>query len=125
MSDLSPRKRMRAALRRREADRVPLVDSLWDETAVLWRGQGHLPPDAPAGDFFGFEWQMVHFDSGFLLETQDLEETDDYVVRKNTYGTTARFKKSQSAPSELLDFPIKSYRTGKNRTKTGGASWTA
>ena len=104
---MNGRERIRAALRRSPPDRVPLADGFWEETIELWKAQGHLPEaDDPFG-FFGLEWRLVHFDSGLMFDTEDLEETDDCIVRRNAYGTVGRFRKAQSAPAELLEFPIR------------------
>jgi len=104
---MTNRERMHAAIRRQQPDRVPMNDAFWGETLARWREEGHLPQDADINEFFGFEWRIVCFDSSFLFEEQVLEETDEYIVRRNAYGTTARYGKDVSAPAELLDFSIK------------------
>ncbi len=97
---------MRAAIRRQPTDRVPICDSFWDKTLINWREEGNLPAEADINEFFGFEWRLVHFDSSFRFEETILEETDEYVVRRNAYGTVAKYAKNVSAPAELLEFPV-------------------
>ena len=104
---MTNRERMRAAVARQPVDRIPINDSFWDETLEAWRNAGHMPASASARDFFGFEWQMVHFDSGFLFEAADVDEDATHVVRRDTYGATGRFQKGRSAPAEMLDYPVK------------------
>ncbi len=104
---MNNRERNRAALRREPVDRTPMHDSFWDETVDAWRTQGHLPADTPAREFFGLEWQLVHFDSGFQFEAADIDETTAHITRRDTYGATARFQKGRSAPAEMLDYPVK------------------
>jgi uroporphyrinogen decarboxylase len=98
---------MRTALRGSEPDRVPIADGFWEETIDLWRAQGHLAATDNPFEFFGLEWRLVHFDSGLMFGTEDLEATDDFIVRRNSYGTVGRFLRTRSAPAELLEFPIR------------------
>ena len=105
---MTSRDRMRTAIRRSQPDRIPLADGYWEETIDQWREQGHLAATDHPFDFFGLEWRLVHFDSGLMFETEDLEETDESVVRRNSYGTVGRFLKTRSAPAELLEFPVRS-----------------
>ncbi len=104
---MTNRERMRAAIARQPVDRVPVNDSFWDETLAAWREQGHLPAGVPAKDFFDYEWQMVHFDSGFLFETADIDSDATHVPRRDTYGARGRFQKGRSAPAEMLEYPVK------------------
>ena len=105
---LTNRERVRAAVRRERVDRVPMNDSFWDETVEAWRSQGHLPADASVKRFFGFEWRLVHFDSGFMFEVTEVEDSATHITRRDSYGATARFQKGRSAPAETLDYPVKS-----------------
>ena len=104
---MTNRERMRAAIARRPVDRIPVNDSFWDETLANWQSEGHMPQDVSAKDFFGFEWQLVHFDSGFLFEAGGIDDNASHVVRRDTYGATGRFQKNRSAPAQMLDYPVK------------------
>lgn len=104
---MTNRERMRAAVSRQPVDRIPINDSFWDETIATWRAEGHMPADVTPKDFFGYEWQMVHFDSGFGFEAADIDADNAHVVRRDTYGATGRLQNSRSAPAEMLDYPIK------------------
>lgn len=107
MEKMSSRERVRRAIRKQIPDRVPQHDSLWAETVSLWEEQGHLPKNADVLEFFSFDLRLVHFDSGFMIETEDLGEDEEFITRKNSYGAVARFKKSGYVLAEMLDYPIK------------------
>ena len=40
---------------------------------------------ASVREFFGFEWQMVHFDSGFMLEVAEVEDSPAHITRRDSY----------------------------------------
>jgi uroporphyrinogen decarboxylase len=103
---MTSRERMRRALRRQQPDHVPICDAFWDETITRWKAEGHLSPEVDVDKFFRLELRSVYLDSSFLLEEKVLENTAEYMVRRNAYGATARFFKG-SPLAEYLDFPVK------------------
>jgi len=103
---MTPRQRVRTAIERGIPDRVPKCDSYWVATLDRWHQEG-MPSDANAFEHFGIEWQFVFMDASLQLEEELIEETDEYAIRRNAYGLTARYSRTQEAPAEILDAEIK------------------
>ena len=103
---MTHRERSRTAIDRGVPDRVPKCDGYWTATLDRWREEG-LPRDADPFDYFGLEWRFVFIDASLQLEEELLEQTEDYAVRRNAYGVTARYSRTREAPAHYLDFEIK------------------
>ena len=90
----------------------------WDDTLVMWREQG-LPADvvdeASAYRYFGIEnWDMLNVNSSPLgiYEHKTLEEDDNYITYRDSYGCVAQInKKGHKSIPHYLDFPIKDRKT--------------
>ncbi|MBI3922526.1 MAG: hypothetical protein HY318_13975 [Armatimonadetes bacterium] len=106
---MTPRDNMTAAINLRTPERLPLCDSYWPATLTRWRNEG-MPSDAQPFDYFGMDWRFVYLDSSLQLEEELIEETEEYAIKRNAYGATARFSRKQEVPAELLDFEIKTRR---------------
>jgi uroporphyrinogen decarboxylase len=106
-ASLSSRERMQLALRRQPADRVPRAESFWPETIPLWRSQG-LSPGADLASLFGYDivgagWVDHHARPGV---SEILEETPEWVVRRDGNGAILRFWKNKSGTPEHVGFTI-------------------
>ncbi len=103
---MTSRERVLAALHHRETDRVPIDDSPWATTIVRWREEG-LPANLTPAQYFGFEFSGASADLSLGMETEVIEDTDEYTIAWNANGALHRnFKHSTSTP-ECLDFRIK------------------
>lgn len=101
--------RVLLALRRREADRVPISDSPWVTTVARWHKEG-LPEGVSPEVYFNYEFAGQGADTSFQLPTKIVEETDDYIVETNGNGATHKnWKKATSTP-ECLGFTITTRR---------------
>ena len=102
-----PRKRMLAALRREPLDRVPIHDSPWSMTVERWRREG-LPAETSPEEFFDYELRQFGADTSLQLPAEVLEETEDYIINRNSNGAVKKdFKRSTSTP-ECRGFTITS-----------------
>jgi len=93
------------ALRHEEADRIPITDTPWETTTARWHGEG-LPEGQSPAAFFGYERVAQGADLSFQLPTEVLEETDEYIVSKDTSGVTSRTLKGREATPERIAFTI-------------------
>jgi len=89
-------------------DRVPFWDSPWEHTVKRWQAEG-LPEDVSWVDYFGLDHKrIIAVDNGPRLPTETLEETEDYVIRRNDWGATLKHFKTHNSTDEALDFTVKS-----------------
>jgi uroporphyrinogen decarboxylase len=93
------------ALQHKEADRIPIQDSLWSTTVARWRGEG-LPDDKPLPEYFGWEMAGFEGDVTLRLPTECIEETDQYSVTKGADGAVVKNWKGQASTPEMLAFTI-------------------
>jgi len=100
------KERIALTLDHKEADRIPMSDTIWETTVSRWRQEG-LPEDRSPGDYFGYDvWATVGADISLQLPPETIEDTEDYVISRNSDGAvTKHWKKSTSTP-QLIDFSI-------------------
>lgn len=103
---MTSRDRIKDILNFRLPDRVGITDSFWPETIERWHREG-LPADKSPADYFGIEWECIYMDTSFQFEERLLEDYEEYMIRRNTDGMTAKFLKHRSTPPQFLDFVIK------------------
>ncbi len=105
---MTTHERMRRVYAGRLPDRVPFLDSPWEHTIRRWHREG-LPEGVSWVDYFGLDHTVgIHPDTGPRLPTEVLEETDDYVIRRNDWGATLKHFKTHNSTDEALDFTVKS-----------------
>lgn len=103
---MTSRERVLAACAHQEPDRVPIHDSPWETTVARWRREG-LPEGKSPGDYFGYEFAPLGADISLQLPEEVIEETDEYVVKRNSNGAIVRDWKSATSTPEMVDFTIK------------------
>ncbi len=93
----------------------------WEETLVRWRAEG-LPADQSPWQFFDIEQFMDNAPPGIAYHTdrvisnaywppfeeRTLEETEQYVVRRQADGIVARQLKTGTSVPQFLEYPLKS-----------------
>jgi uroporphyrinogen decarboxylase len=102
---MTSRERILAAINHEEADRVAVHDAPWATTVTRWREEG-LPEGQSPTQYFGFEFRAFSGDSSLRLETEVVDETDEYKIAKTGDGATQRNWKSTTSTPELIDFSI-------------------
>jgi len=102
---VTSRERCLLALRRQEADRVPLTDSPWETTIARWHREG-LPKDQSPFDYFGYERVAQGVDLSFQLPTEVLEETETFKIDRDAFGVTSKTFKDREATPERIAFTI-------------------
>jgi len=93
------------ALAHKEADRVPIHDSPWATTVARWHREG-LPEDQAPEEFFGYAFTFFDTDTSLQLPSELVEETDEYVTRRNANGAVVRNWKGKTSTPEMIDFTI-------------------
>ena len=65
-----------------------------------------MPADVSVDDYFGFEMSGLDIDASFRFPYEIVEETDDYIIDKGGWGTTAKNWKNATSTPEMIDFTI-------------------
>ena len=116
---VSSRDRICAALRHGTLDRIPICEtSFWPETIERWQAEG-LPVGVNPVDYFGLDRIVVahHINGGFFAY-EIFEETNEYIVDLNPYGTTVKYLKNGGSSSghTELDHRVKTIEDWRKAT---------
>ena len=86
------------------------MDTIWDTTVSRWEQEG-LPKGESTAEYFELDrWVKIGGDISLQLPSKTIEDTEKYVISRNSNGAvTKRWKKSTSTP-ELIDFRITNRR---------------
>jgi len=105
---MTSNERIRRMFEHKEADRVPITDSPWNGTIARWRREG-MPADADWRAYFDVDFvDHIGINVSPRYEETVLEETDDYVIRKTSWGVTLKNFKTEDSTPEFIDFTINS-----------------
>jgi uroporphyrinogen decarboxylase len=122
MKEMSSRERFRRIYAHKEADRVPMLGGPWGTTIARWQKEG-MPKDADFTTYFGLDrCAGVGGDNSPRYPTRVVEETDDYIIRFDSWGTTAKNWKHASSTPHWLGRTIvdrKSWEDAKARMVMG------
>ena len=106
MSEMTSRERFQCMYDHKEADRVPIVGAPWNSTLERWRREG-MPEDVPFTEYFGLDHvDHVGGDITPHLGRRVIEETDDYVITFDDWGTTSKNWKHASSTPHWIDRTI-------------------
>ncbi len=117
---MTSKERIVLTLKHQEADRIPVLDTIWNTTLSRWKQEG-FPADGNPRDYFGFDrWGTIGANISLQLPPETIEDTEDYVISRNADGAvTKNWKKATSTP-ELIDFLItdrRKWEEYKERTR--------
>ncbi len=102
---MTSRERISLALSLKEADRIAVIDGPWETTIKRWHEEG-LPEDKAPHEFFNYEMDWLFCDLTMQLPEEIIEETGEYITKKNSNGAIVRNWKNQESTPELIDFTI-------------------
>ena len=104
MSAMSTHERVSRIVAHREADRVPITDSLWDATRQRWQREG-LPAGADWAEYLGLDrFVTIWADNSPRYPSRTIEETDDHLITFTDWGATIKNWKHHGGVPEFLDF---------------------
>ena len=103
---MNSRERVTRTLKRTHPDRVPIGDSLWEDTLTRWYGEG-LPRDVTVADYFGFDFDFMSLDASPRMEQKLLAKDDEFVTYQDRFGYTVRKRKGKSRTLDFLDHVTK------------------
>ena len=106
---MKTQERMTRMFEHKDADRVPITDNPWSSTIQRWHEEG-LPEGMDFSDYFALD-KFAHFDVDnsprYPFET--IEDTDDYVIYKSSWGVTMKQWKNANSTPEFLNHTIVDY----------------
>ena len=99
MAEMTTRERFQRVFRHEQPDRVPMLGAPWGTTTERWRREG-LPEDMEFADYFGLDHTVsIGVDVSPRYETRIVEDTEEYAIRLDSWGTTAKnWKHASSTP---------------------------
>ncbi|MDR3552431.1 MAG: uroporphyrinogen decarboxylase family protein [Clostridia bacterium] len=107
MSEMTTHERMKRMYAHQEADRIPIVDVLWNSTRERWEQQG-MPAGVDMSDYFDIDHiPKIEVDNSFRFEEKILEETDEYIISTTVWGATFKNWKHKGSTPGCLDYSIK------------------
>ena len=122
MKKMTSWERFKRIYEHKEADRVPMLGSPWGTTIERWQSEG-MPKDVSFAEYFDLDRGAgVGGDISPRFETKTIEETDDYIIVKDAWGTTAKNWKHAASTPHWLDRTIvdrESWETAKKRMVMG------
>ena len=111
----TPREVIDSLLRKRPAERVGLMGNPWGQTLGKWVGQGYPANDdgKPVDPVDHFGYDMAGCGGGFDWQpkmgvNEVIEETDEWVVKRNGSGAALKWWKTKAGTPEHVDFLMSS-----------------
>jgi len=106
MAQMTSYERMKCVYDHREPDRVPIIDGPWGSTMARWRREG-MPEGVSWVEYFDLDRiGHVSVDTSPRFERILIEETDEYIIDRNSWGATTKdFKHTTTVPQDI-DFVI-------------------
>ena len=106
MAELTTQQRIGRTFDHKESDRVPMLGGPWGTTIERWQREG-MPTDVEFTEYFDLDHVIgVGGDTSPQYETKVVEETDDYIIQFDAWGTTSMNWKHASSTPEWLDRTI-------------------
>lgn len=106
MKEMTTRERFKRIYEHKTADRVPMLGNPWGTTVERWRREG-LPADADFADYFGLDHVAgVSGDTSPRFPTRTVEETDEYTIVFDSWGTTSQTWKHKESTPHWIDRTI-------------------
>lgn len=115
---MDSRERFARMFAHKDADRVPIIDDPWGATIERWRSEG-MPDGVDFRDYFGLDRVAgISVDNGPRYQGGIIEETDTYVIHKDSWGVTLKNWKHAASVPQYMDFTIRdvdTWRAAKER----------
>ncbi|MHB8277243.1 MAG: uroporphyrinogen decarboxylase family protein [Candidatus Humimicrobiaceae bacterium] len=98
--------RMKRMYEHKEADRIPIVDVLWNSTRERWQEQG-MPAGVDLSEYFDIDSiPKIEVDNSFRFEVKILKETEEYIIHTTPWGSTFKDWKHKGSTPEAIDYKI-------------------
>ncbi|GHU72795.1 hypothetical protein FACS1894184_20720 [Clostridia bacterium] len=91
---------------RKEADRIPIMDSPWGDTIDRWVSEG-LPTRDYITHFDLDKTSYIGLDNSPRYPEETIEDTQDYKIYTTKWGATIRNWKTMTSTPEHIDYRVK------------------
>ncbi|MCJ7703069.1 MAG: hypothetical protein MUO62_15915, partial [Anaerolineales bacterium] len=115
--EMNSRERVRKIINREPVDRIATFDSFWTEVIKNFHTQGVLA-DTTLEEYFDFDIGMFWFEQSFLLPRQVKDETEEYLIVNDDWGTLNKELKSEQTTPGLIGFAVKDQASWERKYKT-------
>lgn len=105
---MNSRDRIQSLISFKEPDRIGKQDAFWEDTLTRWFAEG-LPKSIDAGDFFGFDFDNLYIDASLRLPESLLEDTEEFTIREDKHGFTAKQWKGKAGALGYLEHRVNTY----------------
>ncbi len=106
MVEMTAKERFARMYQHRQADRVPMTGEPWRSTITRWQREG-MPKGVDFITYFDLDRTvMIGGDNSPRYESKVVEETDEYVVTFDSWGTTSKNWKHASSTPHWIDRTI-------------------
>ncbi|NOZ61792.1 MAG: hypothetical protein GXO74_08920 [Calditrichaeota bacterium] len=106
MAPMTSKERFVRMFAHQEADRIPIIDSPWDATIERWQREG-MPQNVSFEEYFDLDRVAnIFIQPAPWDEVETVEETDQYGIYKNIWGTVLRQWKHAASTPEFLHYEI-------------------
>ncbi len=103
---MTSKERFQCMYDHREADRIPIIDSVWGATIERWHREG-MPKDINYVDYFDLDHiATISVDNSPQYEVKILDETEEYKTHTTKWGATLRDWKHAASAPEFINFTI-------------------
>lgn len=100
------KERFALIINHKEADRIPICDTVWETTVTRWHREG-LPKEKSPHDYFGYDsWVAIGADISLQLTPETIEDRDEYNISRNSDGAVTKYWKKSTSTPQLIDFLI-------------------
>ncbi|MHB1485651.1 MAG: uroporphyrinogen decarboxylase family protein [Saccharofermentanales bacterium] len=118
-AQMTSKERIKRMFEHQTADRIPIMDYPWDTTIKRWHSEG-MPVNVEFHKYFGIDKiETIPVNSSPRYDYEVLEETSDFTIYRNCWGTISKLlKDDRAAMPQFLDFVGKTntgWKEMKNR----------
>jgi uroporphyrinogen decarboxylase len=102
---MNSRERVRRIINREPVDRIAIFDSFWDSVRSDFHDQG-VPEENTLEEYFDFDIGMFWFEQSFLLPQEIQNETDEYRIVRDSWGTLNKERLQEQTTPGLIGFAV-------------------
>jgi uroporphyrinogen decarboxylase len=105
---MNSKQRLASILAGKPTDRIGKAEAPWPMTRARWHKEG-IPAGMHANDYFQMDLRrMIRTDTSFLLPSETVKETDEFIFTRNSDGVLVKGWKDEHATPHPVEYPIKS-----------------
>jgi uroporphyrinogen decarboxylase len=106
---MNSRERVIRAIERTQPDRVPIGDSIWEDTMTRWQAEGMATETdsqvrgVNLTDYFGWDFDYMSIDASPRMPQEVISRDDQYITYRDRYGYSVRKSIGKSRTMHFFD----------------------